>query len=295
MSSPSDGQAATILVSRENHVVVLTLNRPQRRNAMTAAMVLELCEVLEQADADDDVRAIVVTGQGPAFSVGADLSGESKTFGGSQTPGVQSKYRDVGGRLALTVFALSTPIIAAINGDAVGIGVTMTLPMDIRLAATTARFRFPFVRRGIVPESCSSWFLPRIVGISRALEWTYGGAILSAEEAHSAGLVRSLYDQSDLLPAALDLANRLTNESSAVSVAATRRLMWNNLTTSHPVQAHRQESTLIHALGSGPDAIEGITAFLEKRPAQFAARPAVALAEFAEWWDIPPYEADDLT
>jgi enoyl-CoA hydratase/carnithine racemase len=285
-----------ISVETLGQVAVVTLNRPHRRNALTASAVHALCLALTDLDADDAISAVVITGAGDTFSVGADLGGGVRTFtsrvskSGDATDQPQpDSRRDVGGVLALTLFGLGTPVIAAVNGDAVGIGATMTLPMDIRIASTAARFRFPFVRRGIVPETCSSWFLPRIVGVSRALEWTYSAALIPADEAHEAGLIRSVHDPEALMPTALALAQRLTEQAAPVSISATRKLMWHGLTQSHPMTAHHHESELLRALAVGPDVAEGIEAFLEKRRPQFVGRPSEALAPFASWWADPPY------
>lgn len=282
-------------VSIESAVATVTLDRADRRNAMTRAMVYGLIDVLDRLDLDDDVRAIVVTGAGAAFSVGADLEGGRGTFADTVDEPEADADRDVGGILALRLFACTKPLIAAINGDAVGIGATMTLPMDIRLAATSARFRFPFARRGIVPESCGSWFLPRIVGVSRAMEWLTGGALISSDDAVDAGLVRSLHAPDELVPAATELARRLTADTSPVSVAATRQLVWQGLTTPHPMIAHRRETRLLRALAGGPDATEGIAAFLERRDAHFTSRPSHDLSPFADWWRTPPYDEDAVT
>lgn len=277
-------------VTVEARVATVVLLREQRRNAMTRAMVRALIATLDEVDGDDDVRAIVVTGAGADFSVGADLSGGARTFAEGPRDHADDHSRDIGGVLALRLFACRKPVIAAVNGAAAGIGATMTLPMDVRLASTTARFVFPFSRRGIVPETCSSWFLPRVVGISRAVEWVVSGAPVSAAEALGAGLVRALHPPDDLLAAAQELAVRMTQHSSPVSVAAARQLLWQGLTLSHPMQAHRQESALLGGLGSGADAVEGVTAFLEHRPAEFTSRPSVDLQPFGDPWRPPPFE-----
>jgi len=284
MNTPSE---PTTRRSVRDGIATLTFNRPDRRNAMTRDMLHALCEDFDILDADDEVRAIIVTGEGSSFCVGADLA-NVRSFGrGEATPDGAS--RDVGGILALRIFACNKPVIAAVNGDAVGVGATMTLPMDIRLAADTARFAFPFTRRGIVPESCASWFLPRIVGISRALEWTMFGGLISAAEANQAGLVRSLHSPGTLLEDAYQLARRLTRNGSPVSLSATRRLLWQGLTQQHPMHSHEQESALLTALAGSPDVTEGVASFFEKRPPQFHSRPSVELEQFESWWATPDY------
>jgi enoyl-CoA hydratase/carnithine racemase len=289
MTETADG---AIALDIDDTTAIVRIERAEHRNAMTRALVMELVRAFDRVDADDKVRAVIVTGSGTSFSVGADLSGGGKTFRGGRTERSAGE-RDVGGILALRIFACTKPVIAAINGDAVGIGATMTLPMDVRLAADSARFAFPFVRRGIVAETCSSWFLPRIVGISRALEWMMSGALVSAAEAQLAGLVRECHPPEQLLPAAMEIAHRLTSKSSPLSVAATRRLLWNGLTTAHPMEAHRQESVVLGILANGPDATEGITSFLERREARFVSRPSHDLEQFAHLWPEPAYERPD--
>jgi len=276
----------------EAGIATITLDRPDKLNAMSERMRRELMAALDHTDGDDDVRAVIVTGAGRGFCAGADLSGGASTFdytdrggdGGGDTgrPAVQ---RDGGGELTLRIFDSIKPIIGAINGAAVGVGVTMTLPMDIRLASTEARFGFVFARRGIVPEACSSWFLPRVVGISRALEWTYSGRVFPAAEAHEAGLVRSLHDPDDLLPAARELARSFADQTSPLSVSTTRQMLWRMLGADHPMEAHKVDSRMVQELGAGPDAAEGVSSFLEKRPARFAGKPSSQLPPSMPWWD----------
>jgi len=270
-------------------IATITLDRPERRNAMTRAMVHQLCAELDAVDADDGIRAVIVTGVGRSFCAGADL-GNPAAFGRGEERADRTR-RDVGGYLALRIFTCRKPVIAAVNGDAVGIGATMTLPMDIRLASTSARYAFPFTRRGIVPETCASWFLPRVVGISRALEWTMYGGLIQAEEVLEAGLVRSLHNTDELLPAAHAVAVRITSSGSPVSVAATRRLLWQGLTNHHPMQSHQEESGLLAALSGTPDATEGVRSFLEKRPPRFTSSPAAELPRFEDWWTVPDFSA----
>jgi enoyl-CoA hydratase/carnithine racemase len=279
-------------VDRTDGVAVITFNRPQQLNTLSRQAVLGLCTALDDLDADDDVRAIVFTGTGRAFSAGADLSGGAGTFrDGRESATVDGDLmsRDFGGILALRLFACVKPLVAAINGDAVGLGVTMTLPMDVRIAADTARFGFVFTRRGIVPEACSSWFLPRVVGISQALEWTMSGRLVSAVEAHEAGLVRDLVPVDQVLPAALEHAKGLVEAGAPTSVAATRQMMWQGLTQGHPMEAHRVESDLVRRLGASPDAAEGIAAFMEKRPPRFPTKVSAGLEHFRAWWPTPKF------
>ena len=266
----------------------ITLARPEKMNAFTGVMMRELLDVFDVIDADDAVRAVIVTGDGKAFCAGADLSSGAKTFddGDWSSTSDDSVRRDGGGQVTLRIFACKKPVIAAINGAAVGIGATMTLPMDVRLASSAARIGFVFTRRGIVPEACSSWFLPRVVGISRAAEWVYTGRILSADEAASGGLVRTVYAPDELLPAARALAREIADNTSGVSVALSRQMLWRMLGANHPMQAHRVDSRAIQLRGRSADAHEGVTSFLEKRPAQFSDSVAASLPDvFPEWQD----------
>ena len=273
-------------------VLTLTLHRPDKLNAFTARMLSEMLDALDRADADDDVRAVIVTGSGRAFCAGADLSSGSGTFdarAGAQGVGIEQR-RDGGGRLTLRIYDCRKPIIAAINGPAVGVGVTMTLPMDVRLASTDARFGFVFARRGICMEAASSWFLPRVVGVSRALEWTYTGRVFPATEALEGGLVRSLHAPAELVPSARALAREIADNTSAISVAMTRQLVWKMLGADHPMEAHKLDSRAITALGQSPDAHEGVGAFLEKRKAEFKQRPSRDMPAFFPWWRERPFE-----
>jgi len=281
-----------ILYEVKDQILTLTLNRPDRLNAFTPRMRNELIDALDRADADDQVRAIVVTGAGRAFCAGADLGSGSETFNYKRRKGQMrvAEHRDGGGQLTLRIFETIKPIIAAINGPAVGIGVTMTLPMDVRMAARNAKFGFVFTRRGIVPEACSSWFLPRIVGISRALEWVLSGRILSTEEALDGGLVRSSHAPDRLLPAARGLAEDIATNTSAVSVALARQMLWRMLGADHPMEAHKVDSRAIYETGRSSDAKEGITSFLEKRSAAFTDKPSSAMPEFYPWWKQRTFE-----
>ena len=267
-------------------VGLVTLNRPHALNALTGTMLAELHQALERADADDAVRVVIVTGAGRAFCAGADLSAGAQTFdnaarGRTTDP---DEHRDGGGTFTLRVFDMKKPLIAAINGPAVGFGITMTLPMDIRLASTRARIGFVFARRGVVPEACSTWFLPRLVGIGQAAEWIYTGRVFDAAEAHRAGLVSQVLEPDDLLPAAHRLAREIADHTAAVSVALSRQMLWKMLGADHPMEAHRIDSLGMFWTGRSADAREGVTAFLEKRPARFTLRPSADMPPFYPWW-----------
>jgi enoyl-CoA hydratase/carnithine racemase len=262
----------TISYEVADRVATITLDRPDRMNAYTDTMRAELCAAFDEVDADDEVRAVVVTGRGRAFCAGMDLESGGSTFEHEVTEDerfVNGVRRDGGGMVSLRIFRCRKPVIAAVNGAAVGVGSTMTLPMDIRLAADTARFGFVFNRRGITPEACSSWFLPRVVGISTALEWSMSGRLIDAAEAHARGLVRSVFPAEELLDKAYALAHELTDQSAPISVALTRQLMWRMLGAEHPMAAHKIDSRALNLRGASDDAREGIEAFLEKRPAEF--------------------------
>ncbi|MEY2461777.1 MAG: hypothetical protein QOG30_3607 [Acidimicrobiaceae bacterium] len=273
-----------------DRVLTITLDRPDRLNAFTYVMHQELLDAFDRADADDDVRVIVVTGRGRGFCAGADL-GEAggSTFDHTELLAEQGQHRDEGGLVSLRIFNCTKPVIAAVNGPAVGVGVTMTLPMDIRLASEEARFGFVFARRGIVPEAASSWFLPRVVGINKAAEWTYTGRVFPASEALDAGLVRSVHPPDELLPAAYAIAREIADNTSAVSVALTRQMLWRMLGEPHPMSAHRIDSRGIDYMGASADAREGVSSFLEKRPAAFTMRPSADMPDFYPWWDEPEF------
>jgi enoyl-CoA hydratase/carnithine racemase len=271
-------------------VLTITLNRPERLNAWTATMGLELIEAFDRADADDDVRVIIVTGAGRGFCAGADLAGGGDTFDYRQRESAGPGPRDNGGQFTLRVFASRKPVIAAINGPAVGVGATMTLPMDIRLASEDARMGFVFARRGIVPEACSSWFLPRVVGISRAMEWVATGRVFSAQEGLEGGLLRSLHPAGELLDAARELAREIAENTAPVSVALARRMLWTMLGAEHPMLAHRADSRGMLYRGQSADAVEGVTSFLEKRPARFSDRVSDGLPDIMPGWSTPEFE-----
>src|SRR5438094_8330172 len=264
-------------------VLTITLHRPEKLNAFTPTMMRELIDAFDRADADDAVRAVIVTGAGRAFCAGADLSGGGGTFDNTARDTLET-HRDGGGLVALRIFESKKPVIAAINGPAVGVGITMTLPMDVRLASTEARIGFVFARRGIVPEACSSWFLPRVVGISQAAEWTYTGRVFSAEEARAGGLVSRVLEPDALLPAARALACEIADQTSAVSVALVRHLLWRMLGADHPRAAHRLASLGMWYTGRSADAREGIASFLEKRAPRFTGRPSKDMPPFYPWW-----------
>jgi enoyl-CoA hydratase/carnithine racemase len=286
----------TLLYAVEDSIATITLNRPEKLNAFTATMMNELLAAFDATDADDAIRAVIVTGSGRAFCAGADLGAGGATFDytarRAEADSDQSKggvHRDGGGRVTLRIFDSLKPVIAAINGPAVGIGATMLLPMDIRLASAEARIGFVFTQRGITPEAASAWFLPRIVGISTALEWCYSGRIFSANEAKDRGLVRSLSPPDELLAGARALAHELTDHSAPVSIALTRQMMWKLQGADHPMEAHKVDSRSIQSRGMAADSREGVTAFLEKRPAAFPNMISSDLPDFYPWWAERPF------
>jgi enoyl-CoA hydratase/carnithine racemase len=292
----------TIATDITDGVMTIILNRPERLNAFNGTMADELVSAFDRSDADDAVRCVVVTGAGRGFCAGADLAAGADTFNYEAQEGQPSPVRDdgsidyshpavrdTGGLVALRIYRSLKPVIGAINGPAVGIGITMTLPMDIRLAAEGAKIGFVFARRGIVPEAASTWFLPRVVGISRAMEWCATGRIMSAQEALDGGLVRSLHESEALLPAAYALAREIVENTAPVSVALTRQLLWRSFAQSHPMEAHRLDSRAIYARGRTADAAEGVTSFLEKRPAVYPDTVSTGMPDFYPWWDEPDY------
>jgi enoyl-CoA hydratase/carnithine racemase len=277
------------------NILTITLNRPERLNAWTATMGRELIEAFDRADEDDEVRVVIVTGAGRAFCAGADLEGGGDTFdyskrGGPARADASDAPRDNGGELTLRIFDSKKPVIAAINGPAVGVGATMTLPMDVRLASEEARIGFVFVRRGIIPEAASSWFLPRVVGISRAMEWVATGRVFPAREALEGGLVRSVHPPGELIDAARALGQEIAENAAPVSVALARTLMWRMLGAEHPMFAHRADSRGMRLRGQSADVVEGVTAFLEKRPASFPERVSEGVPEVMPGWTSPPFE-----
>jgi enoyl-CoA hydratase/carnithine racemase len=280
------GNYETIRLASADGVATITLDRPDRLNAFTEQMLDELVDAFDRTDADDGVRAVVVTGNGRAFCAGADLAAGGATFARADEPFSMERHPDGGGVLSRRIFDSAKPVIAAINGPAVGIGITMTLPMDVRLAADTARFGFVFVRRGLVPEAASTFFLPRVVGISRAAEWVYTGRIFGADEALAGGLIRSVHPREELLNAALALASEMADGTSAVATAIARRMMWQMLAHGSPAKAHEADSEALHFLGPSADVREGVASFLEKRPAAFPLAVSRDMPPFyARWQD----------
>ncbi|HLN08455.1 MAG TPA: crotonase/enoyl-CoA hydratase family protein [Xanthobacteraceae bacterium] len=293
----------TITCETTEQILTLTLNRPDRLNAFTTTMMHELIDAFDRADRDDEVRAVIVTGAGRAFCAGADLAAGAQTFDRAARPDRppvplgpdgepdlgDDAARDGGGRVTLRIFSCLKPVIAAINGPAVGIGATMLLPMDVRLASEDARIGFVFVRRGIIPEACSSWFLPRIVGISQALEWTFSGRVFPASEALAGRLVSAVHPPAELLPAARKLAREFIDNTAPVSVALARQMMWRMLGADHPMEAHKIDSRGIFVRGRSADVKEGVSAFLEKRPARFTDTVANDMPAYFPWWDEPSY------
>ena len=291
-------------------IAILTLYRPDKLNAFTGRMMHEIISAFDETDANDDVKVVIVTGAGRAFCAGADLSAGAKTFdydargddfssrAGQDSPVradgtvdyTHEAVRDGGGRCTLRIFESLKPVIGAINGPAVGIGVTMQLPMDIRIASTAAKFGFVFARRGIVPEACSSWFLPRLVGISRAMEWCATGRVFGAEEALEGGLVRQVVAPEELMPTAIALAREIADNTAPVSVALTRQMLWRMLGEDHPMEAHKIDSRAIYARGRQGDAKEGVVSFLEKRPAVYPDKVSANMPDFYPWWTDRPYE-----
>ena len=287
----------TLLYSVEDGIATITLNRPDRLNAFNPRMSEELIAVFDETDADDAVRAVIITGAGRAFCAGADLSSGGKTFDyAARGEAARDKYkvgdvyRDGGGITTLRMFKSLKPVIGAINGAAVGIGMTMQLPMDMRLASTEARFGFVFARRGITPEAASSWFLSKLVGMQTALEWCLTGRIFNAQEALDRGLVRSLHAPADLLPAARALAREIADNTAPVSVALTRQMLWHMAGQPHPMMAHRVDSRAIQARGQSADAREGVSSFLEKRTPSYPNKVSADMPGFFPWWDEPEFE-----
>ena len=309
----------------DDGVATLTLHRPDRLNAVNSAMLSEIVAALDAADGDDAVRALIVTGAGRAFCAGADLGEGGRTFDvdymggpfgsphtpptrGATTPPTRGatakswrssndantleRHEDGGGVVTLRVYEMSKPVIAAINGPAVGFGVTFTLPMDIRIASTDARLGFVFARRGVVPEACSTWFLPRLVGIARAAEWVYTGRVFDAEEARAGGLVSQVIAPEALMPTARELALEIARHTSAVSVALARHMLCKMLGADHPMDAHRLDSKAMAFTGRSADAYEGVSAFLEKRPARFPLRPSADMPPFFPWWAPRSFRSD---
>ena len=294
MAAPS---FETLLYAVEDGIATITLNRPDKLNAFTARMMKELIDVFDLTDADDAVRVVIVTGAGRAFCAGADLSAGGATFDRTSPQALEREegkvgdiYRDGGGRVVLRMYDSLKPIIAAVNGPAVGVGVTMQLPMDIRLASTDAKFGFVFARRGITPEACSSWFLPRLVGMQTALEWVFSGRVFGAQEALERGLVRSLHAPEDLLSAARALAREIADNTAPVSVALSRQLLWRMAGADHPMEAHKADSRAIQSRGAAGDAKEGVSSFLEKRSPVYPDKVSKDLPDIWPEWGEHPFK-----
>lgn len=290
----------TLLWHERDGIATITLNRPEAMNAFTRTMCAELVDAFDHVSRADAVRAVIVTGSGErAFCAGADLSGGRDTFASMTDPEALAAdplqdgatWRDTGGLVALKVFACSKPVIAAYNGSAGGAGVTMMLPADIRIAVDGVRFAIPQTRRGIVPEACSAWFLPRVVGINRALDWTLSGRKFGADEALDAGLLKRTVARAELMAAAFAEAREIVDNAAPLSVALTRQMMWRMLGADHPMAAHRLESQAVIALGQGTDSKEGVESFFEKRPPRFTQRPSADMPTFYPWWDEPDFDA----
>lgn len=282
-----------ILYEVDGPAAVITLNRPEQLNAFTGTMLTELLTAFDQAEADDAVRAIIMTGAGRAYCAGADLSSGGDTFdlaARGAAPGAEGRApRDGGGILVLRIFQATKPVIGAINGSAVGVGISMTLPMDIRLLADNAKVGFVFTGRGIAPDGAASWFLPRVVGINQALEWVLTARVFKAEEALAGGLVRSIHPADQVLSMAKSLAAEIATNAAPVSASVSRGLLWRMLGEGHPMAAHRADSEAIYDLGRKPDAREGVMAFLEKRPAAWSLSPTEDLPPTYPWWSDPTY------
>lgn len=288
-------QFETITLGVEDGIATITLNRPDRMNAFTLQMMDEIIAAFDQTDADDNVRAVIVTGAGKAFCAGADLSGGADTFnyeeqkGNAPDPLANGVNRDGGGMVSLRIFRSLKPVIGAINGAAVGVGATMSLAMDIRLASEKARYGFVFARRGIVPEAASSWFISRAVGLSTALNWCMSGRLINADELERRGLVESVHAPEDLYPAAVAIAREIADNTAPVSVAMTRQMLWRMAGASHPMEAHQLDSRAVQARGASADAKEGVASFLEKRPADYPNKVSTDMPAFFDWQGEPEF------
>lgn len=268
---------SVVLQALEDGVLTVTLNRPDKLNALTDEMLEQLVAAFDRADEDDDVRAVIVTGAGKAFCAGAELGSDG--FGARDAAAPGEVARDRGGIIALRMYESTKPVIGAVNGAAVGVGASMTLPMDVRLCSSYAKFGFVYVRRGIVCEGASSWFLPRLVGMGAAAEWVMTGKLVGAEEAHDAGLVRGVHTPGALLPAARAIARQIVEHTAPVSVALSRQLLWRMAGEAHPLTAHQADSRAIALRRVSADAQEGVAAFKEKRAAVFPDRVSDGLPE----------------
>ena len=297
------GPYEQIATQIEHGILTLTLNRPEKLNAFTAKMMNEMIDVFTKVNSDDSVGAVIVTGAGRAFCAGADLSGGARTFDATTNPDRKERdagpvdsvdwsderVRDGGGRVTLAIYECLKPVIAAVNGPSVGIGTTMQLAMDIRIASKDAKFGFVFARRGIVPEAASSWFLPRLVGISQALEWCYSGRVFGADEALKGGLVSEVVDHPELISRARAIAREIIDNTAPVSIALIRQMMWRGLGMDHPMEAHKVDSRGIYARGASADVREGVSSFLEKRPAKFPEKVSTGMPRYFPWWQPRKY------
>jgi enoyl-CoA hydratase/carnithine racemase len=280
-----------ILYDVEDNILTITLNRPDKLNAFTEQMRVEVMDALDRADADDAVKAIIFTGAGRGYCAGADLSRGGSTFDYSKRGYAEGEVvRDGGGLMTLRIYQCMKPVIGAINGPAVGVGSTMQLPMDIRIASEKARFGFVFAQRGVVPEACSSYFLPRLVGISQALDWAYSGRVFEADEALAGGLVKEVVPHDELIPRARAVAKSYMERSSAVSVAMIRAMFWRLLAADHPMEAHQIDTRGMVYMGAQKDAQEGVSSFLEKRPPEFSMKPSTDMPDFYPWWTEPEFK-----
>ena len=275
----------TLLYDVQDHILTITLNRPEQLNSFNGEMLSDLLEAFDRSDADDEVRAVIITGAGRGFCAGADLSSGDSTWEGHEEKLSEAKRGDGGGEVSRRIFRSLKPVIVAFNGPAVGVGLTFPLAADVRIAAKGIKMGFVFSARGIIPEGCSTWFLPRIVGISKALEWCFSARIFKSEEALEAGLVRSLHDADELIPAARALAAEFVESKSSISNTVLRQMMWRMLGASDPIEAHRLDTAGINQLATSEDAKEGINSFLEKRPANFPGKVSKDLPEFFPWWE----------
>ncbi len=281
----------TLDATRDKKVLTIQFTRPEKMNTFSGQMLKDILEVLDDAEKDDEVRAVIFTGSGKAFCAGADLSSGEDTFNMSDRQKKdQNVQRDTGGVLTLRLFDFKKPLIAAINGAAVGVGVTMTLPMDIRICSDRAKFGFVFAKRGIVPEACSSWFLPKIVGISNALQWCLSGKIFQPTEALEKGLITEITSEEDLLKRAKEIASDFVDSTSSLSVTLIRQMLWKMLGADHPMEAHKVDSRGVYFLGKTGEASEGVLSFLEKRDPNFPGKVSKDLPEFYPWWTEKDFE-----
>ncbi len=280
---------SSIIFDVADRILTITLNRPEKLNAFNSTMRDELLQAFDLADADDEIAAVIITGAGRGFCAGADLHKGGDTWKGHENALTEAQQGDGGGEISRRIYDSLKPVIVAFNGPAVGVGITMTLAADVRISVPNNKMGFVFAARGIIPEGCSSFFLPRLVGISKALEWCYSAEIFYSEEALAAGLLRSIHEPSDLMTAAKGIAHKFIDQSSAVSRTVLRHMMWRMMEANDPVQAHRIDTAAMVALGTAADAQEGISAFLEKRPARYSDKVSKNLPDFFPWWEKPTF------